>query len=190
MSDIYRPDPPRRDPDQETIPPDGRPYHEQPRWRRDFPIDWSQDDYVSRRDFTKFMVLISMSFTAGQFWILSLGMFGRRKDAPAEREIAAVDSLPVGKFLTFEYPDRYDSCVLIRLAEDRFVAYGQKCTHLSCAVVPKPETGQIHCPCHEGLFDLATGRPLAGPPRRPLPQVSLAIRGGKIYATGVKERIL
>src|SRR5205823_4088402 len=40
-----------------TVPPDGKPDDQQPAWRRDFPIDWPQDHYVSRRDFTKFMVL-------------------------------------------------------------------------------------------------------------------------------------
>lgn len=53
-----------------SVPPDGRPEEEQPRWRRDFPIDWPEDQYVSRRDFTKFMVLTSLAFTVGQFWIL------------------------------------------------------------------------------------------------------------------------
>jgi hypothetical protein len=60
-----------RNREQLTIPPDGAPLEEQPRWRQDFPIDWPQDHYVSRRDFTKFMVLTSLAFTAGQFWIVA-----------------------------------------------------------------------------------------------------------------------
>jgi Rieske Fe-S protein len=31
-----------------------------------------------------------------------------------------------------------------------------------------------------------TGRPTAGPPRRPLPKITLDIRDGTIYATGVE----
>ena len=42
--------------------PDGRPHEEQPKWRRDFPLDVLQDNYVARRDFVKFMVLISGAF--------------------------------------------------------------------------------------------------------------------------------
>src|SRR5688572_3696333 len=57
-------------PDQVTLPPDGQPEAAQPRWRQDFPIDWPEDEYVSRRDFVKFMGLVSLSFVAGQFWIL------------------------------------------------------------------------------------------------------------------------
>jgi hypothetical protein len=40
-----------------TIAPDRRLDSEQPRWRQDFPIDWPEDEYVARREFTKFMVL-------------------------------------------------------------------------------------------------------------------------------------
>jgi Rieske Fe-S protein len=37
---------------------------------------------------------------------------------------------------------------------------------------------------------LRSGRPLAGPPRRPLPQVTLEIRDGRIYATAIGEGIV
>jgi Rieske Fe-S protein len=46
----------------------------------------------------------------------------------------------------------------------------------------------IHCPCHEGLFDLRSGRPVAGPPRRPLDIVRLQVRGDDIYAVGIEPR--
>jgi Rieske Fe-S protein len=46
----------------------------------------------------------------------------------------------------------------------------------------------MRCPCHEGYFDLESGRPLAGPPRRPLPRVLVEVRGQDIYATGVEIR--
>ena len=67
--------------------------------------------------------------------------------------------------------------------------YG-KVSHLSCPVIPKPAEGKFHCPYHEGVFDLYTGQPLAGPPRRPLPRITLDIRGGRIYATGVQQEAL
>ena len=47
------------------------PESEQPRWRQDFPVDWPDDAYVSRRDFVKFMVLTSLAFTSGQFVVLA-----------------------------------------------------------------------------------------------------------------------
>jgi Rieske Fe-S protein len=57
--------------------------------------------------------------------------------------------------------------VLVRLDEATFIAFSQECTHLSCSVVPEPETKCFRCPCHEGSFEISTGRPIAGPPRRP-----------------------
>ena len=71
---------------------------------------------------------------------------------------------------------------------DAFVAYDQKCTHLSCAVRPRVSEGLMTCPCHDGVFDLRSGRPLAGPPRRPLARILIDVRGNQIYATGIEPR--
>lgn len=168
--------------------PDGRPMEEQPKWRRDFPIDWPQDDFVARRDFTKFMVLTSFALLVGQGWILAQNFMRRREGRPEIRRIASLASIPVGNAVVFDYPEPHDTCILVRTGEDRFVAYSQKCTHLACAVQPDLSKGQFVCPCHHGYFDMATGRPLAGPPRRPLPRIALEIRGDSIYATGVELR--
>jgi Rieske Fe-S protein len=78
----------------------------------------------------------------------------------------------------------------VRLAENEWVAYSQKCTHLSCAVIPKPAEGVFLCPCHEGRFDLRSGRPTAGPPRRPLGRITLEVRGRDLFATGVEWRTI
>ncbi len=176
------------DREQMTIPPDGRPEAAQPRWRKDFPIDWPQDHYVARRDFTKFLVLTSLAFVVGQFWIVLQNMFRKRRGEPLIRPIATLDQVPIGGDLTFSYPEAHNKCVLVRLGENTLLAYSQQCTHLSCAVVPKVMQRQFHCPCHEGYFDLSTGRPIAGPPRRPLSRVRLAVRRGVIYATGIESR--
>ncbi len=178
----------RREREELTIPPDGGSLDAQPKWRQDFPIDWPQDHYVSRRDFTKFMVLISLAFTAGQFWIAARNYMRKRRGELPLQQIANVDQVAIGGALTFTYPEAHDTCVLVRTDEKVFVAFSQKCTHLSCAVVPQPHQGRFHCPCHEGAFDLVTGAPIAGPPRRPLPKINLEIRGGVVYATGVELR--
>src|SRR5262245_50900077 len=175
------------DAEQVTVAPDWRPMDEQPAWRIDFPIDWPQDHYVERRDFVKFLVLTSLAFTVGQFWIAAQNWWrGRRQ--PAGMRLASIDDIPVAGAQTFAYPTEHDPCVLVRTADRTFVAYSQKCTHLSCAVLPLVAEGAIRCPCHEGVFDLASGRPIAGPPRRPLTKVDLEIRGGDVFATGVEHR--
>lgn len=171
-----------------TVPPDGRPDTDQPRWRQDFPIDWPQDEYISRRDFVKFMLLVSLAFSVGQFWILAQNFFRLRTKSPGASEIARVDEIPVGGARFFEYPAEHEPAVLVRLSESAFVAYDQRCTHLSCPVIPQVEAGRLYCPCHEGVFDLATGREMAGPPRRPLRRIGLEVREGRVYATGIEER--
>ena len=182
---IYRP---LRDPEQVTLPPDGRPLDAQPAWRTDFPIDWPQDQYVERRDFMKFMVLTSLAFTVGQFWIAAKSWMRRGSSASSEVRLASTDDLAIGDARTFAFPTEHDPCILMRTADRTFVAYSQKCTHLSCAVIPQVADGVLRCPCHDGMFDMATGRPLAGPPRRPLAQIVLDVRDGQIFATGVEAR--
>lgn len=180
-------------PDQLSVPPDGGPYRDQPQWRNDFPIDWPQDDLVARRDFTKFLVLTSFGFVVGQAWIAFENFARKRRGRPPIRMIAKLSAIPIGGAITFAYPEPHDDCILVRSTlvhstTERFVAYSQKCTHLSCAVTPDTKNNCLRCPCHHGIFDLATGIPTAGPPRRPLPRITLEIRDGAIYATGVEVR--
>jgi len=177
-----------RDSEQITRPPDGGPLDAQPAWRQDFPIDSPQDTYIERREFVKFLVLTSLAFTVGQFWIGLQNWWRRRAGRPPIVRIASMDDLSVGSVMTFTYPTPNDPCLLIRPASNVLLAYGQKCTHLSCAVVPDVAAGVIRCPCHQGRFDLSTGRPTGGPPRRPLTRVLLERRGHDIYATGVEAR--
>ncbi len=41
---------------------------------------------------------------------------------------------PVGGVKLFPCPTPQEQCILVRLDENSYVAYSQKCTHLSCAV--------------------------------------------------------
>jgi Rieske Fe-S protein len=184
-ANLYKP---LQDSEQVTIAPDWKPLDQQPAWRTDFPIDWPQDHYVERREFMKFMVLTSLALAVGQFSIAVQNWWRRRRDQPEIRKIAALDALPVGGVATFTYPGVHDDCVIVRPAPNELIAFSQKCTHLSCAVRPLMDKDLIHCPCHEGYFDLRSGRPIAGPPRRPLPRVRLQVRGADVYATGIEER--
>ena len=184
-SDLYSA---ARERDQITIAPDFAPAHAQPAWRQDFPIDWPQDLYVERRDFMKFLVLTSAAFTLGQLWIGFQNWYRRTSGQPPMQRVASLDDLAVGAAVVFTYPDEHDPCLLVRLSTSEFVAFSQKCTHLSCAVIPRLDEGSFFCPCHEGRFDLRTGAPIAGPPKRPLTRIVLERRGSDIYAAGVEER--
>lgn len=177
--------------DKETIstPPDGKLQEMQPRWRQDFPIDIPQDQYVSRRDFTRFMVLISFAFFVGQIWILLQNFLRRSRGKPPIKEIARLDAIQIGQSQIFEYPEKHNPCILVRTGEQEFVAFSQKCTHLSCPVIPDLSRAQFRCPCHEGFFEMRTGTPLAGPPRRPLPKIRLQIKGSSVYAVDLETPV-
>jgi len=176
------------DRDYNTIPPDGRPPLEQPEWRQDFPIDVPQDNYISRREFTKFLVLISAAFTVGQGWIVYENWQRKRAGKLPRMKVATLDKIPVGGSLVFFYPKEDEPCVLVRPEANKLLAFGQKCTHLSCAVIPEVKEKVFACPCHHGYFAMDDGRVLAGPPPRPLPRVKLEIHGNDIYATDMELR--
>jgi Rieske Fe-S protein len=172
----------------EPVFPDGRDAASQPAWRKDFPIDLGEDEYVSRRDFAKFLVLISGAMAAGQVYLIGTSI-ARRSQPPHEPQpLVALDQLEIGGVYRFDYPEPNEPCLLARLEDGTLVAFGQECTHLSCAVVPDLPAGRLICPCHKGYFDVRSGQPLAGPPRRPLPRIKLEIRDGMVYATGVELR--
>ena len=179
-----------REPGDVTLAPDERPMEQQPQWRQDFPVDWPRDHYVARRDFTKFLVLTSGAFAVGQGWIAAKSTRRKRSPLPAPKRIAALADLALGSAAVFDYPGEHDPCLLIRTEDGELLAYSQKCTHLSCAVVPRLAEGVIHCPCHEGYFDLQTGRNIAGPPPRPLTRIGLELRGEDVYAVSVERRIV
>lgn len=167
--------------------PDRRSTADQPKWRQDFPIDTAQDEYVSRRDFAKFLVLTSGAMAVGQVCLIGQSIARQRRKPHEPQPIAHVDDVGVGRVIRFDYPEPGEPCLLARLDDGKLVAFGQKCTHLQCAVTPDVGAGKFVCPCHKGYFDIQTGRPLAGPPRRPLPRITLNVGDdGVIYATGVE----
>ena len=155
-----------------------------PKWRKDFPIAWGVDNYVTRREFTKFLVLASGATAVGNAYFV----FQRQhqsKRGPS-MQIARVAELQPGQVKLFRYPTKDDTALLIRLANGDFVAYKQRCTHLSCPVHFAAQRNRLECPCHNGAFDAATGAVLEGPPPRPLPRIALRIDGDTIYAEGVR----
>ena len=161
---------------------------DRPAWREDFPINLDDDRHVERRDFVKFLVLTSGALAVGQVWIGLQSVWRKLKGAPPGVRIAGTKDIAVKGTLAFRYPTEHDPCLLVRTGDAEFVAFSQVCTHLSCAVIPRPDENIFFCPCHDGKFNLRTGAVVAGPPQRPLPRIDLEIRGAEIYAVGVTVR--
>ena len=158
----------------------------EPLWRDEFSIFQADERYVSRRQLTKFLTLTSLGMFIGNVWIL-LKSWNRARVTYTERDIARAGEIPIGGVKLFEYPGPRDQCILIRTSEETYVAYSQKCTHLSCAVYYSPEHRRLECPCHNGYFSVEDGSVLQGPPTRPLPKVILARRGPELIALGMQE---
>jgi len=162
---------------------------EKAEWREQFPVNWADDEYRSRRDFTRLLGLTSLAFVVGHLWIIARNLTRRAKEKLPPLAIARSEDVPVGGIKLFHYPSQNDPCVLVRLGQNDWVAFEQKCTHLSCPVIPQPEQRRFFCPCHEGVFDIATGEPISGPPRRSLVRVTVTERTGQIYATSVEGEV-
>ncbi len=158
---------------------------EMPRWREDFPIRWENDHYVTRRDLIKFLTLGSALLVGANVGIAVAGKTWSKPSYPALR-IAGAELLAPSSSLLFRYPTEKDPAILLRTVNGEYHAYSQVCTHLSCSVIYQPENNCLFCPCHIGKFELTEGRPIAGPPVRPLPRILLEQRADELYATGVE----
>jgi Rieske Fe-S protein len=61
----------------------------------------------------------------------------------------------------------------------KLTVFSSTCTHLACNVVWREDKGYFECPCHSGRFD-PSGRPIAGPPTRPLTVLEHKIEDGAL----------
>lgn len=162
-----------------------------PKWREDFPFETEGDDFITRRDLLRFLTLVSGGLAAGNaaVWLSA----AQEADGPQpEMHIAESDALAPGSWKVFRYPDERTPAILIRRTNGELIAFHQKCPHLACPVSydkGDSEFGEsLRCHCHNGRFDVGSGKGVQGPPRelRPLRQILVEERGGWIVAVGVK----
>ncbi len=147
----------------------------------DFPYERLEAQHVARREFAKFLVLVSGGFAAGSgFVAVKEELHPRAVIAAAGERLCAVEDVPVGAMRAFTVPGTHLPGILIHVDEHTWRAYEQKCTHLACAVYYEPSAGRIVCPCHNGAFDPATGAVLQGPPPRPLRRFEVQVRAGDV----------
>jgi nitrite reductase/ring-hydroxylating ferredoxin subunit len=163
-----------------------------PKWREDFPLESEADEFIARRDFLRFVGLVSAGLAVGNGLVYVKSLEESEGPFP-EVEVAGADELAPGTWKVFRYPDARTPAILVRRESGQHLAFQQKCPHLSCPVTyhrSDDEAGEcLRCHCHNGRFDLATGQGVQGPPRelRPLRQVVLLERGGRLWARGLNE---
>jgi Rieske Fe-S protein len=157
-----------------------------PVWLQDFPHTSAGEDAVTRRAFTRYLIAGS-----GVFAVSTLGAATwtsmRKLDTGTAQALIGLDKLPPGTAHLFRYPGAHDPAVLLHLTDGSLVAYSQKCTHLGCVVSYRPDSTELVCPCHDGVFEALTGEPIAGPPERPLPAIVLEVRDDIVWATGIER---
>jgi arsenite oxidase small subunit len=161
-----------------------------PKWREDFPYESENDDHITRRDATRFLLLVSGGLALGNSLIWVRAQLSG--DEPAPRiALGAAALLAPGTWRVFAYPDAETPAILIRRETGELIAFQQKCTHLGCPVAyqrsARGDGECLSCHCHDGRFDVASGRGVSGPPRelRPLRRVALALEGDQLFAVGL-----
>ena len=150
-------------------------------WKKDFPILKQQASNVSRRDFAKFLTLVSGGLMVGSGLVAAKAYILPKEEVEGEHFVCKKDEIPVGGTRAFVIEGSTIPYILIHLESGEFKAYEQKCTHLSCSVFYKPSTDIIYCPCHNGSCDAKTGEVLAGPPPRALLNLEVFLKGNDIF---------
>ncbi|WP_129841386.1 Rieske (2Fe-2S) protein [Streptomyces sp. RFCAC02] len=97
---------------------------------------------------------------------------------PGER-LAALDDVPVGE-PTYVRTESGGEAYVYRSDDTTVAAFGTICTHQGCSV--QPDGAELRCPCHQSVFDAATGEVVSGPAPSPLPAVRVTIEGEEIVA--------
>jgi nitrite reductase/ring-hydroxylating ferredoxin subunit len=153
-----------------------RPSHEV-----EFPIERVEAQHVSRREFAKFLCLVSGGMTVGSGWVAVKDRIVPPFRIQGEVPVCRVEDVPIGGTRGFTVPGSRTPYILIHLNDGSWRAFEQKCTHLACAVYYQPKVDRIECPCHNGWFDARTGTVLQGPPPRALPRLEVILRNDEIF---------
>ncbi|MGI8528055.1 MAG: Rieske (2Fe-2S) protein [Geodermatophilaceae bacterium] len=144
------------------------------------------DEQVSRRSVLRGVAVTTVAGVAGYAVAATSDAAGARAattaangygaDEQTRSRLAALADIPAGGGLILD-----DARVVLTRAEDgEVLAFSAPCTHQGCTV-SSIEQGLIVCPCHLSRFDLATGAPVSGPARRPLPPVAVEVTGEEVF---------
>jgi cytochrome b6-f complex iron-sulfur subunit len=161
-----------------------------PNWKSDFPIEQKAATHVTRREFAKFLGLLSGSLALGNGAVVIKGLAVPEIELE-QQYICEVTDVPVKSMLQFEVEtDKTIPYILIRLDDNIWRAFEQKCTHLACAVRYREDINKIECPCHNGYFDPNSGAVLQGPPPRSLPQLEVVVKNEKVYVKSMSKNVI
>jgi len=138
---------------------------------------------LSRRDFINKFLGTSLVGTILAFLypVMRFMMPPKQVEARVNKvEAAKIGELTPNSFKIFKFGNAPG--ILINTLSGELKAFTAICTHLACTVRYDSETETIHCPCHNGWFDLA-GNVISGPPPASLEVYNVEIFEDNIFVS-------
>jgi len=100
---------------------------------------------------------------------------------PGSKIVAGeVGKIPPGSAKSFFFVTR--PAMVIHSKDGQWHALDAVCSHRHCTVGFRPADESIVCPCHGGRYELS-GHCISGPPKEPLGQLDVEIRGERVIVT-------
>lgn len=154
----------------------------------------AEPNRLERRDFVK-VVVAALGTIMGAFialpaisYILSPALAVQKKEAWIP--LGPLDSFPINLPTLVSFTrstiNGWEKTVnsfgvyVIRHDEVNLQALSNMCTHLSCRVTWKEDTGEYRCPCHDGFFTI-NGEVVSGPPPAPLYEYESKVEDGVLF---------
>ena len=134
---------------------------------------------VSRRTFLDFLIGGGlMTWAIGFLAPVVVYIWPAQKHGPAGQSVSVGKENEFAEWSTKMVAVGSQPSIVIRTPQG-FRAYSAICTHLGCVVGWDAARHQIACPCHAGFFDI-NGKPVAGPPPRPLTEQTVVVVNGEV----------
>ena len=95
----------------------------------------------------------------------------------SNKPLAKTSEIPVNSGMLFEA----DEYIITQPKPGKFVGFDSLCTHEGCPVDAFDTPGEMDCTCHDSKFKLDTGKPFAGPAKKPIPKKPIIVEGENIY---------
>lgn len=104
---------------------------------------------------------------------------GSGSAAAGGTKVAALADVPVGAIVSTKLSGK--PVVVTHASADAVACFSAVCPHEGCTVAGKGN--QIVCPCHQAVFDPATGAAISGPTKKALTGVAVKVNGPDIVTS-------
>ena len=104
---------------------------------------------------------------------------GSGSTAAGGTKVAALAEVPVGSIISTKLSGK--PVVVTHASADAVACFSAVCPHEGCTVAGKGN--QIVCPCHQAVFDPATGAAISGPTKKSLTGVAVKVDGTDIVTS-------